>query len=143
MSARICGLLILLFVVGMLAGCSRDNGLSEDVLLHLAEQDITLTPVKVHQERSSRAGYIVAQHSPELAAKIVAAFKLQQVALDDQQLKWAMKEVGDSAIDLTAAWGLRNRPVEFRLKNGGQFQYFYLIVTRDGLMYLLVEYSYG
>ena len=30
-----------------------------------------------------------------------------------------------------------------RLKNGGQFEYFYLIITQDGFMYLVAEYAYG
>jgi hypothetical protein len=41
------------------------------------------------------------------------------------------------------AWGISGRPEEFRLRNGGQLEYFYLIVTHDGRMYLFTEYAYG
>jgi hypothetical protein len=38
---------------------------------------------------------------------------------------------------------LSGRPKEFRLRNSGQLEYLYLIVTHDGRMYLFTEYAYG
>ena len=40
-------------------------------------------------------------------------------------------------------WGITGRPPQFRLQNGGQFEYFCLVVTGDGLMYLVAMYAYG
>ena len=45
----------------------------------------------------------------------------------------AVKELG----------GVTGRPAQFKLKDGGQFEYFYLMVTENGLMYLAAEYAYG
>jgi hypothetical protein len=40
-------------------------------------------------------------------------------------------------------WGVSEHPTQFKLKDGGQFEYFYLLVTPDGEMYLFAEYAYG
>ncbi len=37
----------------------------------------------------------------------------------------------------------RGNGLPARLKNDGQFEYFYLLITNDGQMYLIAEYSYG
>jgi hypothetical protein len=39
--------------------------------------------------------------------------------------------------------GNGGRPTQFRLKSGGQFEFFYLVVTKDGMLYLVAEYAYG
>jgi hypothetical protein len=72
----------------------------------------------------------------------VATFKLQRIHLEDRQWRWAIDRVGGIG-PVKELWGVTGRPVQFKLKNGGQFEYFYLIITQDGFMYLVAEYAYG
>jgi len=132
----------LLVAAAMLGGCRRDNGLPSDLIRHLAGQGITITPVRVHAPLSSRGGYIVAQHSAAVATDIVKTFKLQRIAPDDAQWSRTIEQAGRVAT-VKEMWGIAGRPAQFRLKNGGQFEYFYLIVTDDGLMCLAAMYAYG
>jgi len=135
-------LALLLLAAAVLGGCRRGNGLPSDLIRHLARQGITITPVRVQAPLSSRGGYVVAHDSPAVAANIVATFKLQRIAPDDEQWGRVIERAGGAAA-VKEMWGIAGRPVQFRLKNGGQFEYFYLIVTQDGFTYLLAEYAYG
>jgi hypothetical protein len=84
----------------------------------------------------------VAQYAPEIATTLVATFELRRIHPDDRQWRWAIERVGGVA-SVKELWGVTGRPAQFKLRNGGQFEYFYLIVTEDGFMYLVAEYAYG
>ena len=142
LSPASCVLALLLAAAVMPGGCRRGNGLPSDLIRHLAGQGITITPVRVHAPLSSRGGYVVAQYSPAVATQIVATFKLQRIAPDDAQWGRTIEQAGGVA-GVKEMWGITGRPVQFKLKNGGQFEYFYLMVTEDNLMYLVAMYAYG
>jgi chemotaxis receptor (MCP) glutamine deamidase CheD len=77
-----------------------------------------------------------------LVTGMVAKFGLKPLAIGDQSVRWAMSQLGIS-VAVKDVYGLTGRPVAFKLRNGGQFEYFFLIVAKDGQMYLLAEYAYG
>jgi hypothetical protein len=84
----------------------------------------------------------VARYSPESATNLVATFKLEKIYPEDRQWRWAIDRAGGVAA-VKELWGVTGRPAQFKLKNGGQFEYFYLIITQDDFMYLVAEYAYG
>lgn len=128
-------------LVALLGGCGRGNGLPADLLGHLAQQGIQIKPLGVHAPLSSRAGYVVTKFSPDVANRIVARFKLQKIDPANNQGQWVLDRAG--ATGAKELWGVSGRPSQFKLKNGGQFEYFYLLVTLDNQLYLLAEYAYG
>jgi hypothetical protein len=138
-------LIVFLLVAGtagatMLGGCGRGNGLPSDLIGHLAGHGITIKPTRVHAPLSSRGGYVVTQYSAVVATNVVTTFKLQRMAVDDVQ--WVLARAG-GLTGVKEIWGITNRPAQFRLRGGAQFQYFYLIITEDGFMFLVAEYAYG
>ena len=142
MLSRTAVALSLLLLAATLGGCGRGNGLPSDLTRHLARQGIRITPVRVQAPLSSRGGYVVAPYSPEVATNIVATFQLRQIAPEDRQWGLAIERAG-GVTGAKEVWGITGRPAQFRLKDGGQFEYFFLIVTKDGFMYLVAEYAYG
>ena len=142
LSATPLVLAFLLVGATILGGCRRGNGLPSELTGHLAAQGITITPVRVHAPLSSRGGYVVAQHSSVTATNIITTFKLQRIAPDDEQWSRTIEQAG-GVTGVKEIWGIAGRPAQFRLKNGGQFEYFYLVVTEDDLMYLVAMYAYG
>jgi hypothetical protein len=142
MSRTFFALALMLATASLLSGCGRSNGLPSDMTSHLAQQGIKVMPLRVHAPLSSRNGYVVARYAPEIATNLVAAFKLQRILPDDRQWRWAIERAGGVG-PVKELWGVTGRPAQFKLKNGGQFEYFYLIVTEDSLMYLVAEYAYG
>jgi hypothetical protein len=135
-------LALMLAAVWILTGCSRSNGFSSELTSHLARQGIKIAPVRVHAPSSSRGGYAVVRYTPQAATNIVATFKLERVQPDDRQWRWAIERAGGVA-GVKELWGITGRPAQFKLKNGGQFEYFFLLITENGLMYLVAEYAYG
>jgi len=135
-------LALMLAAVPILSGCGRGNGLPSDLTNHLAQRGIKITPLRVHAPWSARSGYVVAQCTPAIATNLVATFKLQRIHPDDRQWRWAIDRAGGVA-SVKELWGVTGRPAQFKLSNGGQFEYFYLIITADGFMYLAAEYAYG
>lgn len=129
------------------SGCESDHGLSKDVIRHFETEGIQIEPLSVHAKAWSRSGHIIAKHSPEQVAKIVEAFRLAAIAPgSDEELALTIRWNNHSETKLSGwveAWGISGRPKEFRLQNGGQLEYFYLIVTQDGRMYLFAEYAYS
>ncbi|MFA6294204.1 MAG: hypothetical protein WC637_20605 [Victivallales bacterium] len=99
-------------------------------------------PSRVHAPLSSRAGYIVARHDAQLSAKIISTFKLEKIHTEDCQWKFAVDRA-ELTVTPKELWGIAGRPIQFKLKNGGQFGYFFLMITEDNSMYLIAEYSYG
>ena len=142
MSRTSCGLVLVLALAALLSGCGRGNGLPTDLKSHLAGRGIRIAPLRVHAPVSSRGGYVVARCDPQIATNIVATFKLERIQSDDRQWRWAIDRAGGTAPP-KELWGATGRPTQFKLKNGGQFEYFYLLITDDGLMYLIAEYAYG
>ena len=126
----------------ILNGCGRGNGLPTELTSHLTERGIEIAPLHIHAPLSSRSGYIAARYAPQIATKIVATFKLERILPEDPQWHRAIDLV-EEEVDVKEFWGITGRPTQFRLKNGGQFEYFYLLITEDGLMYLIAEYAYG
>jgi hypothetical protein len=90
----------------------------------------------------SRGGYIAAPYAAETAANLVARFKLQRIHREDRQWRRAIDGAG-GVLSVKELWGVAGRPTQFKLRNGGQFEYFYLVITEDGFMYLVAEYAYG
>jgi hypothetical protein len=125
-----------------LTGCGRGNGLPGDLTAHLAAQGITLKAIRAEAPISSRAGYLVAQYDPQTATNLISRFNLQIIPSGDPQWRLAIQRAG-SKVAAKEVWGLAGRPPQFKLSNGSQFQYFYLLITSDGWMYLLAEYAYG
>jgi hypothetical protein len=142
MKLTLCSLTIFLAAALFLPGCRRDNGLPSDLTEHLSDRGTRIAPSRVHAPLSSRAGYIVARHDTQLSANIISTFKLEKIRPEDRLWKFAIERAGVT-VPPKELWGIAGRPTQFKLKNGGQFEYFYLIITEDGLMYLLAEYAYG
>lgn len=45
--------------------------------------------------------------------------------------------------DPAGALGCRRQTAAVQTRKQGQFEYFYLLITTDGQMYLIAEYAYG
>lgn len=132
----------LLLAVLLLPGCGRDNGLSLDLMRHLSASGIYIEGSRVHAPRSERAGFLVTKYDAQVAARIIDTFALEKLAPDDA--RW-LSDTGRMRGQIVGKdlWGVTGRPPQFRLKNGGQFEYFYLVVTSAGEMYLFTEYAFG
>lgn len=135
-------LCLTLVVSSFPTGCRRDNGLPSELLNHLAQQGIAITPTRLHAPISSRGGYLIVPYSPATVTNLIARFKLTQLQPNDQQWSFATAEVGGS-VSVKEIWGRNGRPPQFKLKSGGQFEYFYLLIGADGFIYLVAEYAYG
>ena len=135
-------LALLLAAATILGGCGRDNGLPRELISHLSNRGIKITPSRVRAPLSSRGGYIVAPFDPRIATTIVSTFKLERIEADDHQWRMAIGQTDGTAAP-KELWGVSGRPPVFKLKSGGQFEYFYLLITTDGMMYLIAEYAYG
>jgi hypothetical protein len=128
---------------GLLAGgCGRGNGLPSDLKTHLADRGIGIAPTRVNAPISSRGGFIVTPYNLETVTSIVTQFKLEKVGSDNPLWQQAIAKAGGN-VAAKEVWAVAGRPPQFKLKNGGQFQYFYLLVTTDGTIYLIAEYAYG
>jgi hypothetical protein len=135
--------LALVLAAGLFAGgCSRDNGLPKELMRHLTDRGIQITSTRAQAPLSSRGGYIVAAYNAQTVTNIVATFKLEKIESDNRQWRWAIDKAG-GAVAPKELWGAAGRPAQFKLKSGVQFEYFYLLITVDGLMYLIAEYAYG
>ena len=126
----------------LLNGCGPGNGLPADLISHLADRGIKITPLSVQAPLSSRGGYIVAQCAPQTVASIISTFKLKRIQPDDPRWSRTIEKAGKAGA-VKEMWGVSGRPADFKLKSGGQFEYFYVLITEDGLMYLVAEYAYG
>ena len=135
--------LALVLAAGLFGGgCSRDNGLPKELTSHLADRGVQITPIRAQAPLSSRGGYVVAQCNAQTVTNIVATFKLERIGSDNRQWQWAIDKTG-GAVAPMELWGVAGRPAQFKLKSGAQFEHFYLLVTANGLMYLIAEYAYG
>jgi len=126
----------------LVGGCSFDNGLPKELVGHLADRDIRIVPNRTQAPLSSRGGYVVAQYHAQAVTNIVATFKLERIEQDNRQWQWAIEKAGGAVVP-NELWGIAGRPAQFKLKSGAQFEYFYLLIAADGLMYLIAEYAYG
>ena len=142
MKLTLCILAIFLTVAIFLSGCGRGNGLPSDLTGHLSAHGIKIVPSSVHAPLSSRAGYITARHDAQLSANIISTFKLEKIPTEDRMWKFAIDRAGINATP-KEVWGIAGRPTQFKLKNGGQFEYFFLMIAEDNSMYLIAEYAYG
>jgi hypothetical protein len=124
------------------SGCGRDNGLPKELITHLADRGIQVVPTRTQAPLSSRGGYVVARYSAQTVTNIVATFKLERIGSDNRQWQWAIDKAG-GGVTPKELWGVAGRPAQFKLKSGAQFEYFYLLITADGLMYLIAEYAYS
>lgn len=132
----------IVLMICLLAGCGRNHGLSRDVTSHLEASGVSFQPSRIHAPVSERGGFLVTRYDAEAAARIISTFALERVPADDA--RW----LGDThrvrgLVVIQELWGASGRPVQFKLRNGGQFEYFYLLVTPDGEMDVFAEYAYG
>jgi hypothetical protein len=126
----------------LLTGCGRDHGLPAELTSHLAERGIKITPSSVHARLSSRGGYVLARYSSQTVTNVIGMFKLVRIQPDDRQWRWAIDRAGGVG-SVKELWGITGRPAQFKLKSGGQFEYFFLLILENGLVYLVAEYAYG
>ncbi len=131
-----------LVLATFLSGCGRDNGLARDLVSHLKASGISIQPSRVHAPLSERGGYLLTRYDAQVAAKIISAFALNSVPTNDARWLNDTSRVRGSIVG-KELWGASGRPSQFKLKSGGQLEYFYLVVTPDGEMYLFAEYAYG
>ncbi len=124
-----------------LTGCGRSNGLPPDITSHLATRGISIHVTRFHAPLSSRGGYVVVEYDPNKAADIVAKFKLEKIQADSGPWQLAVGRAG--VVAPKELWGAVGRPPQFKLKDGGQFEFFFVLIAPDGWMYLLAEYAYG
>lgn len=132
----------LLVVVLLLPGCGRDNGVPRDLTDHLKARSILVQPSRTHAPLSQRGGFLVTRYDAQVAAKIISTFSLTKLAVDDPAWVVTARTLGVT-VAAKELWGASGRPSQFKLKDGGQFEYFYLLVTPDGELYLVAEYAYG
>lgn len=125
-----------------LTGCGVNNGLPRDLRTHLADRGIAIRPIREQAPLSGRAGFVVVNPDPALAAKIVSTFGLETVPASDPGWFIATTRLGGSS-PVTDLWGAWNRPAQFKLKNGAAFEFFFLAITAAGEMVLFAEYAYG
>ena len=142
MTKRIHRPILLLTLAFSLFACTRGNGLPDQLLAHLASRGIKVESLRIHAPYSSRGGYVVARYDEAAAKAIVTTFQLRKIGPDDPQWKFAMVQAGGGTVP-SELYGLTGRPEQFKLANGGQLEYFYLLVTDEGLMYLVAEYAYS
>ena len=134
--------LMLLLPAWFLAGCGRDNGMPRDLISHLAASGIAITPSRTEAPISKRGGYVVTGYDAQIAANIITTFGLKPLTADDPNRVVVAESIG-MTVTAKELWGASGRPTQFKLQDGGQFEYFFLLVTPDGEMYLLAEYAYG
>jgi predicted small secreted protein len=132
----------LLLVAFLLSGCGLENGMPRDLTDHLKARDILIQPSRIYAPLSRRGGFLVVPYDAQVAAKIISAFDLKQIPEDDPRWAATAQTIG-ATVTAKEIWGASGRPPQFKLKDGGQFEYFYLLVTPDGEVYLFAEYAYG
>ena len=135
-------LLVSIILLTICLGCSRDNGLPQDLTRHLAQNGVTLKITRSHAPLSSRGGYVVMPHHGASAAKIVSSFNLQPVQTNDPNWR---QIAGRWTVEAkpTLIFAAAGRPAALTLKNGSQFEHLYLVIMDDGSMWLFAEYAYG
>lgn len=132
----------LLMSVAFLPGCGRDNGLPGDLIALLKSHNILVQPSRTHAPLSQRGGWLVTRYDPQVATGIISTFGLKPVPADDPGWTAAAHGIGET-IAAKEVWGASGRPPQFRFEDGGQLEYFYLLVTPGGEMYVIAEYAYG
>ena len=138
-SGRLAGLVLLVLVLG---SCSLDNGMPRDLAAHLRSHGISLHATRASAPISQRGGYVVAKYDAPTVQRIVERLRLERLAPDDPQWLLVSRSAAGS-LEVKELWGASGRPAAFRLKDGGQFEYVYLLVTPGGEMWLFAEYAYG
>lgn len=124
----------------VLCGCARDNGLPGDVTDHLAAHDVQVEFLGADAPPSSRAGMVYFDTDPAVEQRIVAALHLEPVSPGTPAFDDISGRVPERPAML---WGASGRPPKLKLRDGGQFEYLYLLRTADGRTYLFAEYAYG
>ena len=128
----------LIGVVFFLNGCG--NGLPGDLADDLSKHGIIVRVSGFHAPISSRAGYIFFVHDIDIETNIIAQYDLKKIDPHDPRFKFISCRIGETPKEL---WGIANRPVKLKLKNGAQFENFYLLTTKEGRTYIFAEYAYG
>lgn len=132
----------LLASVVFAAGCGRDNGLPGDLTDLLKSHDILVQPSRTHAPLSQRGGWLAIRYDAQVATGIISTFGLRPVPVDDPD--WTHTAQANSVpIAAKEVWGRIGRPPQFKLEDGGQLEYLYLLVTPGGEMYVIAEYAYG
>jgi len=132
--------LVLVTILALTVGCSRDNGLPRDLATHLAAYDITVEILGSDAPMSSRAGMVFFDTDPAVEQTIVAALRLMPADPSSSEFEEIAGRVTERPAML---WGVSGRPPQLELRDGGQFEYLYLLRTAEGRTYLIAEYAYG
>ena len=127
-----------------------------DVARLLASKSITLPVDSVIKDFGQRNGCVVARGDEQTCAPIVAAFALTPTYVPeflkggadgaplsrrDLLIAQQLEKAGVKNVKLV--WAVDGRPPQLLLPDGTQFQSFYLVLTSDGLLYLMLSYAYG
>lgn len=120
-----------------LVSCGFNNGLPGDLKEHLQERGIPIVELASVAPLSKRWGYVVVSSNPSLLNHLRASFQLQSV------LKHSERCMESLAVNPVEVWAIFGRPTSLTLRNGGQFEYLCVVVSKDAKMYLVTEYSYG
>lgn len=122
------------------AGCSFDNGLPTSIAQLLRSKRIDWPIQTSHAGLGTRRATLSLIPNEEAQAKTIEALELPAVEQDTKQYNWLVQQLHLRPL---AAWGLAGRPPQFRLADGRDLEYFYLLQTSDENMIILVAYAYS
>lgn len=121
-------------------GCAVNNGLPGDLVTLLGDSGIEIHVLEEHAPLESRAGFVRIAHDGALEARIVSAFDLLVIDLQDPVSFDLAGRVGGTP---SALWGITGDSPKLLLEDGGRFLHLYLMVTGDGRTFIFAEYAYG
>lgn len=127
-------------LLAAVCGCALNNGLPGDLVLLLGASGIDVRVLEENAPFDSRAGFVRIAHDEVLEVRIIEAFDLQVIDLQDPVSVDLAGLVGGTP---AALWGLTGDSLKLLLEDGGRFLHLYLMVTGDGRTFLLAEYAYG
>ncbi len=128
------------FLFAVACGCAFNNGLPGDLVTLLGDSGIGIHVLEEHAPFDSRAGFVRIAHDEALEARIVAAFDLLVIDLQDPVSFDLAGRVGGTP---SALWGITGDSPKLLLEDGGRFLHLYLMVTDDGRAFIFAEYAYG
>jgi hypothetical protein len=132
-------LIIAIAILLLAEGCRWDNGIPTDLINHLAIHGIDLRASGSQAPLFGRSGFVFFDRNPALEGKIVTKFQLEKIAPGDPRFSFYAGQTVEKPVSL---WGIGGRPDNLKLKDGAQFEHFYLLIT-EKRCYLFAEYAYG
>ena len=128
------------FACAWTAGCTFDNGLPASIATLLKSNGIDWPIQTSHAGLGTRSATLSLAPNEVAQSKAIDAFELPSIESDSKQYDWLIHQLH---IRPLAAWGLAGRPPQFRLDNGRQLEYLYLLQTSEENVVMLVSYAYG